>query len=147
VGRAVVVGVRVQVGTGVRVMVGVIDSATIKVLLCCVRMAKAVPVWVSIPTQEVDNEPVVARGEGVTVPVVNSASVDVCTAGISSVCEARGGRVEVQGTEATVGTVVGALAWVLNGLTKTMAPIANNTRAREKNSHCLPAAILAWRVR
>jgi len=146
VGRGVRLGVRVQVGTGVRVMVGVKDSAAIKVLLCCVCMARAVPVPVSIPAHELDKEPI-ASGEGVPVPVIKSGSVEVCPGKIVSVGDAMGASVEVQKAEATVGTAVGVLAWLLNGLANTKDPKANSTSAREKASHCLPAAILAWRVR
>jgi hypothetical protein len=65
---------------------------------------------------------------------------------IVSVCDSIGRRVEVQ-IEETVGTAVELLFWLPNGFAKTMDPRANNTSAREKASHCLPAAIRAWRVR
>lgn len=71
-------GVRVQVGMGVREAVGVEESIATNVFLCIVMTARAVRVPLSIPSQEADKvAEVVPTGEEVGVEELDSGTKEV----------------------------------------------------------------------
>ena len=144
-------GVRVQVGMGVRDGVGVAESKAMNVLRPDVPIASAVWVVLSTCTQEADSPLVlVTLGSKVTVKVLAAVADSINTGvwvGISViVCDRDKEEVEVHTREA-VGSVLGETNEPINGLAKNADPKANSTNVREKPSHCQPASIRAWRVR
>jgi len=78
------------------------------------------------------------------VSVTEPAPVEVWITFPVSVGEATGGRVsEVE----VVGVRAGERIQPITEFPNVTATTANSTSPREKPSHCLPAIILAWRVR
>jgi len=78
------------------------------------------------------------------VAVTEPASVDVWITVPVSVEEATGGRVsELE----VVGVRAGERIQPITEFPNVTTTTANSTSARENPSHCLPAIILAWRVR
>lgn len=94
-------GVRVQVGIGVREAVGVEESIATNVFLCTVMTARAVRVPLSIPSHEADNViELVTRGRGLDVGELDSGAVEVWLGLKVSVCDGADERVKVQAGDA-----------------------------------------------